>query len=62
MSMENGFRSQSLTSMLAKATVVIQAMGKTTFEMMSLKEGDAIVDFGPLGLSSHIHKVDGPSY
>jgi NAD(P)H-flavin reductase len=39
---------------------VIQAVGKTTFEMLSLKEGDAILDFiGPLGLPSHIHKVDG---
>jgi homotetrameric NADPH-dependent glutamate synthase len=41
-------------------TVVIQAVGKTTFEMMSLKEGDGILDFiGPLGLPSHIRKLDG---
>jgi glutamate synthase (NADPH/NADH) small chain len=41
-------------------TVVIQAVGKTTFEMMSLREGDAILDFiGPLGLPSHIRKLDG---
>jgi glutamate synthase (NADPH) small chain len=41
-------------------TVVIQAVGKTTHEMMSLREGDAILDFiGPLGLPSHIQKLDG---
>jgi homotetrameric NADPH-dependent glutamate synthase len=41
-------------------TVVIQAVGKTTFEMMSLREGDTILDFiGPLGLPSHIRKLDG---
>ena len=34
-------------------TVVIQAVGKTTFEMMALREGDTILDFiGPLGLPS----------
>jgi homotetrameric NADPH-dependent glutamate synthase len=41
-------------------TVVIQAVGKTTFEMMSLCEGDAVLDFiGPLGLPSDIRKLDG---
>jgi homotetrameric NADPH-dependent glutamate synthase len=41
-------------------TVVIQAVGKTTFEMMGLKEGDAVLDFiGPLGLPSHIRNLDG---
>ncbi|HYW42824.1 MAG TPA: NADPH-dependent glutamate synthase [Bryobacteraceae bacterium] len=41
-------------------TVVIQAVGKTTYEMMSLKEGDDILDFiGPLGLPSEIRKLDG---
>jgi len=41
-------------------TVVIQAVGKTTLEMMALREGDAILDFiGPLGLPSHIRKLDG---
>src|SRR6266702_1318736 len=41
-------------------TVVIQAVGKTTFEMLGLKEGDTILDFiGPLGLPSHIQKLDG---
>ncbi len=41
-------------------TVVIQAVGKTTHEMMGLREGDAILDFiGPLGLPSHIRKLEG---
>ncbi|MGD0497613.1 MAG: NADPH-dependent glutamate synthase [Bryobacteraceae bacterium] len=41
-------------------TVVIQAVGKTTLEMMELREGDGIVDFiGPLGLPSEIHKLEG---
>jgi homotetrameric NADPH-dependent glutamate synthase len=41
-------------------TVVVQAVGKTTFEMMSLGEGDTILDFiGPLGLPSHIRKMSG---
>lgn len=41
-------------------TVVIQAVGKTTFEMMNLREGDRILDFiGPLGLPSHIRKLEG---
>jgi homotetrameric NADPH-dependent glutamate synthase len=41
-------------------TVVIQAVGKTTFEMMALGEGDFILDFiGPLGLPSHIRELDG---
>ena len=41
-------------------TVVIQAVGKTTFEMMGLREGDVILDFiGPLGLPSHIRKLEG---
>lgn len=41
-------------------TVVIQAVGKTTFEMLALREGDAILDFiGPLGLPSHIRKLEG---
>jgi glutamate synthase (NADPH) small chain len=41
-------------------TVVIQAVGKTTFEMMSLRQGDYLLDFiGPLGLPSHIRKLDG---
>ena len=41
-------------------TVVIQAVGKTTFEMLGLAEGDTILDFiGPLGLPSHIRQLDG---
>src|ERR1035438_1832367 len=41
-------------------TVVIQAVGKTTFEMMSLREGDTLLDFiGPLGLPSDIRKLEG---
>ena len=41
-------------------TVVIQAVGKTTFEMMTLREGERILDFiGPLGLPSHIRKLEG---
>ena len=41
-------------------TVVIQAVGKTTFEMMALRQGDAILDFiGPLGLPSDIRELDG---
>jgi glutamate synthase (NADPH/NADH) small chain len=38
-------------------TVVIQAVGKSTREMMQLEEGDSIMDFiGPLGEASHIEK------
>ena len=41
-------------------TVVIQAVGKTTCEMMNLKAGDYILDFiGPLGLASAIRPLDG---
>ena len=41
-------------------TVVIQAVGKTTFEMMTLREGDTLLDFiGPLGLPSDIRKLEG---
>ena len=41
-------------------TVVIQAVGKTTLEMMTLREGDGLLDFiGPLGLPSHIRKLEG---
>ena len=41
-------------------TVVIQAIGKTTHEMMALCQGDTILDFiGPLGLPSHIRKLEG---
>jgi glutamate synthase (NADPH) small chain len=38
-------------------TVVIQAVGKTTNQMMVLPEGSSILDFiGPLGLESHLEK------
>ncbi len=38
-------------------TIVVQAVGKTTFQMMGMPEGAAILDFiGPLGLASHIEK------
>ena len=38
-------------------TVVIQAVGKSTREMMRLDEGDSILDFiGPLGEASHIRQ------
>jgi NAD(P)H-flavin reductase len=41
-------------------TVVIQAVGKTTNEMMGLREGDGLLDFiGPLGLPSHIRRLEG---
>jgi glutamate synthase (NADPH/NADH) small chain len=40
-------------------TIVIQALGKTTREMMqNYKQGDSFADFvGPLGLPQHIEKV-----
>jgi len=38
-------------------TVVIQAVGKSTREMMQLNQGDSILDLiGPLGEASHIEK------
>ena len=38
-------------------TVVVQAVGKSTQEMMRLDEGDSILDFiGPLGEASHIRR------
>src|SRR5262249_11413171 len=41
-------------------TVVIQAGRKTTHEMMTLGEGETILDFmGPLGLPSHIRNLEG---
>ena len=39
-------------------TVVIQAVGKTTRQMMALAEGESVIDFiGPLGEASHLEKV-----
>src|SRR5579864_3477411 len=41
-------------------TVVIQAVGKTTWEMFGLPAGEPLLDFiGPLGLPSSINKLDG---
>ncbi len=38
-------------------TVVVQAVGKTTFQMMAMAEGDSVLDFiGPLGTASHLEK------
>ncbi|HSW39075.1 MAG TPA: NADPH-dependent glutamate synthase [Acidobacteriota bacterium] len=38
-------------------TVVVQAVGKTTWQMMSLPEGSSIIDFiGPLGMHSHLER------
>ena len=38
-------------------TIVVQAVGKTTFQMMAMKEGESVVDFiGPLGVASHLEK------
>jgi glutamate synthase (NADPH/NADH) small chain len=38
-------------------TVVVQAVGKTTYQMMDLKEGEGVLDFiGPLGVASHLEK------
>jgi homotetrameric NADPH-dependent glutamate synthase len=39
-------------------TVVIQAVGKTTHQMMALREGDHLLDFiGPLGVASEVERV-----
>ena len=41
-------------------TVVIQAVGKTTWEMSELPEGEHLLDFiGPLGLPSAIRNLEG---
>jgi glutamate synthase (NADPH) small chain len=38
-------------------TIVVQAVGKTTFQMMALPEGSSVLDFiGPLGMPSHLEK------
>jgi homotetrameric NADPH-dependent glutamate synthase len=40
-------------------TIVVQAVGKTTFQMMAMPEGAAILDFiGPLGVASHLQKCN----
>jgi len=41
-------------------TVVVQAVGKTTRQMMMIPEGEMILDFiGPLGLQSEVERLDG---
>ena len=41
-------------------TLVIQAVGRSSREMLELKEGDYIMDLlGPLGIPSHIDKKEG---
>lgn len=38
-------------------TIVVQAVGKTTHQMMAMKEGESVLDFiGPLGVESHIQR------
>jgi glutamate synthase (NADPH/NADH) small chain len=38
-------------------TIVVQAVGKTTFQMMELSEGDTLLDFiGPLGIASKLER------
>ncbi len=38
-------------------TIVVQAVGKTTYQMMGLPEGSSIIDFiGPLGAASHLER------
>jgi glutamate synthase (NADPH) small chain len=38
-------------------TIVVQAVGKTTYQMMALPEGSSVLDFiGPLGVASHLEK------
>jgi glutamate synthase (NADPH/NADH) small chain len=38
-------------------TVVVQAVGKTTYQMMTLPEGSSIIDFiGPLGVASRLER------
>lgn len=38
-------------------TIVVQAVGKTTFQMMALPEGSEVLDFiGPLGVASHLER------
>jgi glutamate synthase (NADPH/NADH) small chain len=40
-------------------TLVVKAVGKTTYQMMSLRAGDTLLDFvGPLGLPADIHALD----
>ncbi len=42
---------------LGTVTIVVQAVGKTTFQMMAMREGEAVLDFiGPLGVESHLER------
>ncbi len=42
-------------------TIVVQAVGKTTFQMMALPEGASVLDFiGPLGVASHLERRGRP--
>ena len=39
-------------------TIVVQAIGKTTHQMMDMKQGESVLDFiGPLGVASHLEKM-----
>lgn len=38
-------------------TIVVQAVGKTTFQMMAMREGESVLDFiGPLGMASRLER------
>lgn len=38
-------------------TIVVQAVGKTTFRMMAMREGESVLDFiGPLGMASRLER------
>jgi NAD(P)H-flavin reductase len=38
-------------------TIVVQAVGKTTYQMLDMKQGESVLDFiGPLGVESHLEK------
>jgi glutamate synthase (NADPH/NADH) small chain len=38
-------------------TIVVQAVGKTTFRMMAMREGESVLDFiGPLGTASRLER------
>jgi homotetrameric NADPH-dependent glutamate synthase len=40
-------------------TIVVQAVGKTTFQMMAMREGESVLDFiGPLGVASHLERKE----
>jgi homotetrameric NADPH-dependent glutamate synthase len=38
-------------------TIVVQAVGKTTYQMLDMAQGESVLDFiGPLGVESHLEK------